>query len=129
MAVAPLLHHVRDLFVLRAEELQVSLEVEPPEVADVLGDVDRLEQVLTNLVDNALRHTPADGRVWLGARQESDATVSLTVSDTGTGIAPEALRQVFDRFSARTGRASRAAPAWGWPSPGSWCARNRARSR
>ena len=98
VAVAPLLHHVRDLFVLRAEELQVSLEVEPPEVADVLGDVDRLEQVLTNLVDNALRHTPADGRVWLGARQESDATVSLTVSDTGTGIAPEALRQVFDRF-------------------------------
>jgi two-component system sensor histidine kinase BaeS len=60
-------------------------------------DVERMVQVLSNLVSNALRYTPPGGRITLGARQEAGWLV-LTVQDTGTGIAPEVLPHVFERF-------------------------------
>jgi len=60
-------------------------------------DPERLGEVLTNLLDNALRHTSAGGRVEVRAeRRASD--VELSVSDTGEGIAPEHLERVFERF-------------------------------
>lgn len=60
-------------------------------------DLDRMGQVLTNLLDNALRHTPAAGTVRLGARR-ADGVVRVWVADDGEGIAPEHLPRVFDRF-------------------------------
>jgi histidine kinase len=63
----------------------------------VRADADRAVQVLSNLLTNALRYTPAGGRVEVsGARQGN--YVALRVSDSGIGIAPEALPQVFERF-------------------------------
>ncbi len=96
--VADLLQHIHALFALRAEELDVQLSVEDDEVPEVLGDIDRLEQVLANLVDNALRHTPPGGTVVLSARRESEVTVGIAVADTGTGIPEEAIPHLFDRF-------------------------------
>ncbi|MYR60024.1 two-component sensor histidine kinase, partial [Streptomyces sp. SID625] len=61
------------------------------------ADPVRMRQVLGNLVSNAVRHTPADGTVALAAHRDGD-TVVLTVADTGTGIAPDDLPHVFDRF-------------------------------
>ncbi|WP_262060504.1 sensor histidine kinase [Streptomyces sp. STR69] len=61
------------------------------------ADPVRMRQVLGNLVSNALRHTPVDGTVTLTAWREGDRAV-LTVTDTGTGIAPEDLPHVFERF-------------------------------
>ncbi|MEU6146794.1 HAMP domain-containing sensor histidine kinase [Streptomyces sp. NPDC047081] len=61
------------------------------------ADPVRMRQALGNLVSNALRHTPADGTVTLAARREGSEVV-LTVADTGSGIAPEDLPHVFDRF-------------------------------
>ncbi|GAA3769921.1 HAMP domain-containing sensor histidine kinase [Streptomyces coacervatus] len=61
------------------------------------ADPVRMRQALGNLVSNALRHTPADGTVTLAARRDGDQVV-FTVTDTGTGIAPEDLPHVFDRF-------------------------------
>ena len=98
VAVGDLLQHVHDLFALRADELNVQLRLEPTDVPAVIGDVDRLEQVLANLVDNALRHTPPGGQVRLSARQESEATASIEVSDTGSGIAADAIPHLFDRY-------------------------------
>lgn len=63
----------------------------------VLGDYDRLEQVLGNLLANALRHTPAGGTVTLQTTS-GPLGVRLVVADTGEGIAPENLPYVFDRF-------------------------------
>jgi signal transduction histidine kinase len=63
----------------------------------VTGDPMRLEQALQNLTANALRHTPKGGRVALNAALE-DGAIVVTVSDTGSGIAPEHLSHVFDRF-------------------------------
>jgi signal transduction histidine kinase len=93
-----------------AAEAGLSLSVAPGlEDLWLYGDADRLEQVLTNLVGNALRHTAAGGTVALRA-VPADDRVLLSVSDTGAGIAPEALPFVFDRFwrgdKARTGSAN-----------------------
>lgn len=84
----------------RFAERQVTLTTDvaaglPP----VLADRDRIGQVLGNLLDNALRHTPAGGVVTVAARPvEADGAVSLTVTDTGEGIAAEHLPHVFERF-------------------------------
>ena len=61
------------------------------------ADPDRLGQVLTNLLDNAVRHTPHGGRVQLGA-QRIGATLRLSVRDTGSGIAAGHLPHLFERF-------------------------------
>jgi two-component system, OmpR family, sensor kinase len=69
----------------------------------VLADEDRLAQILTNLVDNALKHTPPGGTVQLSVEQV-DGHVDLTVTDDGAGIAPEHLPRIFDRFYRADGR-------------------------
>ena len=69
----------------------------PDDLALVQADPDRLAQVLGNLLVNALRHTPSDGRIAVTARQ-ADHSVQISVADTGEGIAPQDLARVFDRF-------------------------------
>jgi signal transduction histidine kinase len=80
----------------RARDIGLRVSV-APEVDQVLGDPDRLEQVVENLVANALRHTPPGGQIEMCGRAENEAIV-LTVADSGTGIAPEHLPHVFERF-------------------------------
>ena len=76
----------------------VALRVElPPTLLIVRADADRLAQVLMNLLANSLRHTPTGGTVTIRAR-ERDERVELAVHDTGSGIAPEHLPHVFERF-------------------------------
>ncbi len=107
--VGTLLDHVSELFTLRAQELDVNLSVatgggdsvsgeHASSVGEVLGDWDRLDQVLGNLVDNALRHTPPGGDVELSARVESRGSVSIAVADTGVGVPEEAIPNLFDRY-------------------------------
>jgi signal transduction histidine kinase len=68
-----------------------------PGVDPVTMDAELVGRVLANLVSNALRHTPAGGRVHLEAERERDG-VRVTVADTGEGIAPEELGRVFERY-------------------------------
>jgi len=96
--VDTVLQNVGELFTLRARELNVRLEVIPLDLPAVAGDVDRMEQVLANLVDNALRHTPPGGNVVLSARRESDATIGIAVADTGAGIPEDQIPHLFDRY-------------------------------
>ena len=69
----------------------------PPDLPPALADPDRLEQVVRNLVANAVRHTPPGGLVLLAAAA-ADGTVVVQVKDTGEGIPAEDLPHVFERF-------------------------------
>jgi PAS domain S-box-containing protein len=82
------------LFESRRHELTVSLPRGP---VWVMGDPTRLEQVLTNLLNNAAKYTEVGGCVWLTAEREGDG-IALRVRDTGIGIAPELTSRVFDLF-------------------------------
>jgi signal transduction histidine kinase len=64
----------------------------------VQGDPDRIKQVMLNLVDNAIKHTPAGGKVGIVADCIEGQHVKLSVSDTGMGIPPADLAHVFERF-------------------------------
>jgi signal transduction histidine kinase len=61
------------------------------------GDAERVHQVVANLLDNAVRHSPRDGRVWLSAHAGNGHT-TIEVADEGPGIPPHELERVFERF-------------------------------
>ncbi|MDO9018486.1 MAG: ATP-binding protein [Deltaproteobacteria bacterium] len=83
---------------LRAADASIALRLDAAEVLpDLLADRDRLLQVLENLVGNAIRFTPPDGTITLGATS-LPGEVLFRVADTGAGIPPENLERVFDRF-------------------------------
>jgi len=79
-----------------AKEIQIGVELEPRGLR-VLGDPDRLQQVVWNLVSNAVKFTPRGGKVGVAVR-ETDSHVLLIVHDTGKGIPPDFLPHVFERF-------------------------------
>jgi len=81
-----------------AQKKAVAVRIDvDPQADQVVADPDRIEQAIENLVGNALRHTPSGGTISLRARQ-ADGVATLTVSDSGGGIAPEHLPHVFERF-------------------------------
>lgn len=92
-----LLNGVGERFSMQARQAGVAFEVHAGELPTLIGDGDRLSQVFNNLVDNALKYTPAGGRVSLNAAVIDDS-LQVRVSDTGMGIPPEALPHLFDRF-------------------------------
>ncbi len=80
-----------------AEEKGVCLDVAAPAPCEIHGSRPDLIRLLTNLIDNAICHTPGDGSVDVSVRR-ADSTVELVVADTGTGIPAEHLPHVFERF-------------------------------
>ena len=97
--VAELLADAITSFGGQAEEAGIELALGEigPDPLLISGDADRLDQVLGNLIANALRHTPAGGSVTLRAERDGDA-IRVHVADTGAGIPADALPFVFDRF-------------------------------
>ena len=95
---ARLLAAVADAFRPRFEAKGVELRVDAEPNAPIWADAERTEQVLTNLVANALRFTPAPGRVTLTSGTAEQGRVRFEVSDTGEGIPEEQLGLVFNRF-------------------------------
>jgi signal transduction histidine kinase len=88
-----------------AERKRLRVTVRVDESLPVLaGDPDRLQQVLGNILSNAVKFTPDEGEIWIRAARYR-SSVTITVTDTGVGIAPEFLPHVFDRFTqAQAGR-------------------------
>ncbi|HEU4760275.1 MAG TPA: ATP-binding protein [Dehalococcoidia bacterium] len=91
-----------------AREREINLSVQaPPGLPSAAVDRDRLGQVLRNLLDNALRYTPPGGRVDVEVKGQAKQVI-VSVADTGSGIAPEDLPHVFDRFYRADGSRARA---------------------
>jgi signal transduction histidine kinase len=91
---------------LLAEDKNVHIACHADSGVTVEGDPARLKQVIVNLLDNAIKYTPAGGRVLLRVTQ-SGADALLEVSDDGIGIPQEALAHVFKRFYRVDGSRSR----------------------
>lgn len=92
-----LLAGVRDKFALQSQSAQIHLSIELNDSPTVLGDSDRLTQVFSNMVDNAIQFTPAGGKVTLSS-EVVEGCALVKVTDTGIGIEPGEQRRVFDRF-------------------------------
>jgi len=80
-----------------AQEKDLHIESEVPALPQIQGDVRRLERVFTNLLDNAIRHTPKDGTITIAA-QAANGNVRVGVHNTGSFIPPEHLPHVCERF-------------------------------
>lgn len=94
-------------FQIVAEQAGLDLTAQiAPALPPVWGDPARLRQVVSNLLDNAIKFTPAGGRVAVRLRREGK-DVSLKVTDTGIGIPPDQMKRVFERFYQVDGSATR----------------------
>jgi signal transduction histidine kinase len=95
---------------LKAQQRGVVLENRANSLPGLIGDGDRLAQVFTNLIDNALKHTPRGGVVKLGT-QLDPGWITVHVEDSGPGIPPNELSRIFERFyqldKARSGSGPR----------------------
>ncbi|HEX8748266.1 MAG TPA: ATP-binding protein [Pyrinomonadaceae bacterium] len=78
-------------------DLLVESSIEP-NLPVIQADSRRLQQMLSNLISNAVKFTPDGGRITLGVRRAGASGIEFFVSDTGVGISPEALPRIFDRF-------------------------------
>lgn len=93
-----LIHDVVQEFELRARESDVTLEVIRPDAdVTVYADIKLIQRVLENLVGNALKYTPARGKVSISVKRRAKV-VGVSVADTGPGISQQALPRIFDRF-------------------------------
>ncbi len=105
VAARPLLERVLELFRQQAGEKNIRIRADADaDIPDILGDEDRLQQLLINLVDNALKYTPDRGAVVVRAGLEpapdgdGGRRLALTVSDTGCGIPEKDLPRLTERF-------------------------------
>ncbi len=98
-----LLLHCQEVFSLRAEEAGIQLITDIEPLVPVSSDEDRLEQVFSNLLDNALKNTPRQGEIVIRGRNRDNNTIEIMISDTGPGIPPEQIPHVFERFYQASG--------------------------
>jgi signal transduction histidine kinase len=106
--LAPIFASVGEVFSARAATANITLEINPgDDIPEVWTDRTRLIQVLTNLLDNAIKYTPSGGRVSLTAHANGREVI-VCVRDTGCGLDPEELKHVFEHFwRAKSARGSR----------------------
>jgi len=95
--MAPEAHRVAADIHPTAEAKNITLSVEVPDDLTAWADSESVRRILQNLMDNAIKYTPDEGRVAVLGRQEGDWTI-IEVSDTGIGIPRECLDRIFERF-------------------------------
>jgi len=100
-----LLEHCQEIFAVQAEEKGVVISLQSEPEVNVIGDIDRLEQVFNNLLDNAIKNSPPQGQVQVTTGKDK-GFIEVRVVDEGPGIPPEQLPYVFERFYQVTGSRS-----------------------
>jgi signal transduction histidine kinase len=92
-----ILKHVVDQLIPQAAQAQVQLSLKVNPLPTIVGDQDRLAQVFTNIVDNAIKHTPEGGNITVSTYLEKNIAV-VNIRDSGEGIPKEHLLRIFERF-------------------------------
>jgi signal transduction histidine kinase len=122
LSLEQILHSTVDRLVPQANEKQIQLTRNFSHLPNIVGDGDRLAQVFTNLLDNAIRHTPSQGKIGINARVVRDIVrapamrpeqlqaqtqtaisergdfIEVNITDSGPGIPPDDLARIFERF-------------------------------
>ncbi|MCW8834406.1 MAG: HAMP domain-containing histidine kinase [Colwellia sp.] len=95
-AIGELLHDIIAKFALKAKEKQIKLTLRPEQCRFIVySDIAKLERIITNLLENALRHTDKKGEVLIEVSQLTDK-IKISVTDNGTGISKEDIAYIFD---------------------------------
>ncbi|MBN1538354.1 MAG: HAMP domain-containing histidine kinase [Anaerolineales bacterium] len=107
-----LLKYTATAYQIQAEKHDIGIKVDAaPDLPSIYVDVERMSQVLGNLVSNALRYTPKEGEIVLSALSQ-DGKVKLQVTDNGSGISPESIPYIFERsFRGDTARVQQSGEA------------------
>jgi signal transduction histidine kinase len=92
-----LIQDIGNLFQILAEQKNVALRIDPCQETVVMGDKMRLQQLFTNLIDNAVKFTPEGGSIRIRVEKDRDF-VKVKVVDTGMGIPKEEQENIFKRF-------------------------------
>ena len=95
--LAGLLRGCVERFAWQLRDAGAAIQLELPSLPSIEGDGLRLEQAFTNLIDNAVRHTPKGGSITVRAMAQN-GTVRVAVHNTGSYIPPEELPRIFERF-------------------------------
>ncbi|OIN66497.1 PAS domain-containing sensor histidine kinase [Exiguobacterium sp. KRL4] len=95
--VTSLLRETETLLRHKAAEKQMTIHLETEEEVFIRADLNRLKQVVVNLVANALNYTPNGGNVWISL-EDGEETVMLRIKDDGIGIHPKETQRIFERF-------------------------------
>jgi signal transduction histidine kinase len=93
-----LLEHCREVFEVQAGEKKVRIKIYAELLITVRGDFDRLEQAFSNILDNAIKNTPAEDEVKIIGRNVDNRAVEVSIIDNGPGIPSEQLPHLFERF-------------------------------
>jgi heavy metal sensor kinase len=92
-----LINDIGDIFQVLAEQKNIALEIDPIQETVMIGDKIRLQQLFTNLIDNAIKFTPEKGSIWVTS-EKNGGDVLVQVKDTGIGIPKEEQENIFKRF-------------------------------
>ncbi|HJC13386.1 MAG TPA: cell wall metabolism sensor histidine kinase WalK [Candidatus Agathobaculum intestinigallinarum] len=113
-SLADMLHNVANAMKLTAEDSGHELAVDTPDdLPKIVGDRERIEQVVVNILSNAVKYTPSGGHIRLSARELSGNRVRITVEDDGVGIPAADVPRLFERFYRVDKARSRAAGGTG----------------
>ena len=113
-SLSALLHKVADAMKFTAEDSGHALTVDAPDsLPEITGDRERIEQVVVNILSNAVKYTPSGGHIRLAACRGEKNTVRITVQDDGIGIPAEDVPRLFERFYRVDKARSRAAGGTG----------------
>jgi two-component system, OmpR family, sensor kinase len=100
--VKDIILHSQEILAVRLGEKDITIENDLVSPMIVMGDADRLEDVINNILDNAIKNTPSHEKIWVSSTLDK-SKLMIRIKDSGPGIPPEQIPHIFDRFQPASG--------------------------